>query len=197
MRSLSTADLLRDPDLLTRQLRAGDGTPFAARLLRSDDDDALGVYFDGLSEATRGVYGPHPFSSDHARLLCAEIDRTSLLTFLAIVDDEVTAYFLLQLGVRDGDRKRYAEHGPPLVDDDTCTFAPSVADAFQERGVGSAMMPLVLGTARQLGRRCIVLWGGVRGDNPRARHFYEKFGFRHVGHFSAGGLDNHDMILDL
>jgi ribosomal protein S18 acetylase RimI-like enzyme len=39
--------------------------------------------------------------------------------------------------------------------------------------------------------------GGVRDDNPRARHFYEKFGFVRVGGFVAGGVDNHDMILDL
>jgi len=37
----------------------------------------------------------------------------------------------------------------------------------------------------------------VRDDNPRARHFYEKFGFEPIRGFFSGGVDNHDMILHL
>jgi GNAT superfamily N-acetyltransferase len=72
-----------------------------------------------------------------------------------------------------------------------------IADAWQEHGLGSAMIPVITEAARQVGRRQIVLMGGVRDDNPRARHFYEKFGFVRVGGFVAGGVDNHDMILQL
>lgn len=196
--ALTAGDLHDDPDRLTRHLTAGDGTPFTARLLRAADAGALGAYFDGLSARTRAVYGPHPLDAQHARVLCADIDDGQYLRFLAVVDGgQVVAYFLLQLGVRDGDRRRYDEHGPALVDAETGTFAPCVADAFQERGLGSALMPHVLAAARQCGRRRVVLWGGVRGDNPRAQHFYAKFGFRRVGDFAAGGVNNCDMVLDL
>lgn len=200
---LRTADLHRDPDLLTRRLLAGDGTPFTARLLRAGDAEALGTCFDGLSSATRRVYGPHPLDAAHARLLCADLDYGQYLRFLAVVqppagpDGAVVAYFVLQLGVRDGDRRRYDAHGPGLVDAETGTFAPCVADAFQGRGLGSALLPHVLDAARACGRRRVVLWGGVRDDNPRARHFYAKFGFRAVGRFAAGGVDNCDMFLEL
>ncbi|MEE2831491.1 MAG: GNAT family N-acetyltransferase, partial [Candidatus Latescibacterota bacterium] len=96
-----------------------------------------------------------------------------------------------------GDRKRYVDHGHPLIGDECCTFAPCVADAWQQRGLGSALFPHVAACLRRLGRRRLLLWGGVRSDNPRAQHFYRKFGFRHVGDFAAGGVDSLDMVLDL
>lgn len=230
---MTAADLRGNPDLVTRSLRASDCTPFTGRLLRAGDAVALGRYFDGLSAATRRVYGPHPLNADCARQLCAEIDFGRALRFLAVLDPEdlrwqgatvaaappdgpepvavrrregacespresvVVGYFILELGVRAGDGERFGLHGIPLTADQTCTFAPSVGDAFQGRGLGSALMPLVLETARQLSRRRVILMGGVRADNPRARHFYAKFGFRPVGDFEAGGVDNCDMVLEL
>jgi GNAT superfamily N-acetyltransferase len=110
---------------------------------------------------------------------------------------EVVGYFLIQPGLRDDDRERYVGHGHPLVEDECCTFAPCVTDAWQQRGLGSALFPHVAACVRRLGRRHLVLWGGVRGDNPRAVHFYRKFGFRPVGDFAAGGVTNLDMVLDL
>lgn len=73
-----------------------------------------------------------------------------------------------------------------------------MADAYQSRGVGSAMMPSILETVRRLGYRRMVLSGGTRAENHRAIRFYEKNGFRKVGDFKSGGdIDNHDMILEL
>ena len=82
-----------------------------------------------------------------------------------------------RVGSRRRDARRYAGYNHPLEAAECCTFAPSVADAYLSRGIGSTLMPLVVEAAHRLGRRKIVLWGGVRGDNPRARHFYRKFGF--------------------
>ena len=184
--------------LPTAQLQTGDGSRFVARPLLATDAESLGVYFDNLSESVRGMYGPHPLNTEHARILCDELDHTKLLPFLAIMESgEIGAYFLVHIGVRDGDRKRYIEHGHPLVEHECCTLAPCVADAWQELGLGSAMLPHVTSSIKRLGRQRLVLWGGVRGDNPRAQHFYRKFGFRHVGDFAAGGVNNLDMVLDL
>lgn len=226
---LSIDQVAREPSQLTTGLRAGDGSPFSARVLLATDADALGRYFDGLSQSVRSMYGPHPLNAEHAAVLCASIDYRVLLPFLALVypdpqdlpsqdaapggtpkeefsgavcrgtrkRQDVVGYFLVQLGLRDGDRKRYVDHGHPLIGDECCTFAPCVADAWQQRGLGSALFPHVTACLRRLGRRRFLLWGGVRSDNPRAQHFYRKFGFRHVGDFAAGGVDNLDMVLDL
>ena len=89
-----------------------------------------------------------------------------------------------------------------LDPDTTCTFAPVVADAYQSRGVGSALIPGVLDAARRLGFHHMVLSGGTRTANHRAIRFYTKAGFRKVGEFETQGqngttIGNQDMILDL
>lgn len=195
--ALTIEDVTRDPGQLTAPLLTGDGDAFTARVLSAEDAGPLGRYFDGLGPSVRGVYGPHPLNSEHATALCAELDYSHLLPFVAVHDDNIIGYFLVQIGLRDGDRQRYIDHGHALVDAACCTFAPCVADAWQERGLGSALFPHVAQSLRRLRRQRLVLWGGVRGDNPRAQHFYRKFGFRHVGNFKVRDLDNLDMVLDL
>jgi len=195
--ALTIEDVTREPGQLTAQLLTGDGDAFTARVLRAEDAAALGRYFDGLGPSVRGVYGPHPLNSAHATVLCAELDYRQLLPFVALHGDDIIGYFLVQIGLRDDDRQRYIDHGHALIDEACCTFAPCVADAWQERGLGSALFPHVALALRRLGRQRLVLWGGVRGDNPRAQHFYRKFGFGHVGNFKVRDLDNLDMVLDL
>lgn len=72
------------------------------------------------------------------------------------------------------------------------------ADDLQDRGLGTLALPRVEEAARLLGRRRIILWGGVRADNPRAIRYYEKNGFRTVGAFAeTDGSLSLDMMLDL
>ncbi len=169
-------------------------------MVRQEDAPILGRYFEGLSEATRQRFGPHPFTVAEAQKLCAEIDYARLLRLIAVTGDSgqerVIAYFILTLPVRDSERNRYTAYGIGLEDGRDCTFAPSVADAYQDRGLGSALMPRILDLARRLGFRRMVLQGGTQAANLRGIHFYEKFGFRRVGSFQTK-VDNHDMMLTL
>ena len=102
------------------------------------------------------------------------------------------------LGVGEDDVARYSQVGILLQSATDCTLAPSIADAYLNKGTGSIVMQHVLETARRLGKQRMVLMGGVQATNDRAKHFYEKHGFRWVGDFeSPSGFNNHDMILDL
>ena len=189
-------------DPLTATVADRQGQTFRVRPLQTSDAASFGLFLDGLTAATRGVYGPHPLNADHARILCEEIDPGRCLRFIALGPisenpDQVAAYMILDLGVRDSDAGRYTEVGVSLDPVTTATFAPVVGDAWQEHGLGSAMMQVVIDAARHAGRTQIILMGGVRDDNPRARHFYTKAGFERVRGFFAGGVDNHDMILRL
>ena len=178
----------------------------ALRPLVAEDAQRLGAYLVGLSEDTRRRYAPHPFDQATADVLCANVDYGDTIRMLATLSppdapggqEQVIAYFILQLSVKDGDRDRYKKLGITLDSESDCMLAPSVADAFQDQGVGSLMMAHLLTVARRLGRKRMVLMGGVRGMNERAIHFYRKHGFRTVGTFDwpAGHL-NYDMILDL
>tara|TARA_Y100001968_G_scaffold303311_1_gene317379 strand:+ start:464 stop:706 length:243 start_codon:yes stop_codon:yes gene_type:complete len=55
------------------------------------------------------------------------------------------------------------------------------------------LLPLL----RRLERRRLAHVGGVRRDNPRANHFYEKFGFAKVGELRSRDVVSFDMIAAL
>ena len=191
----------QQPDLVSsRQVLAPDQAVYFSPL-RRHQAAALGAYFTGLSPASRRVYGPHPFDQETADAFCAQLDSARTLRMLAWAREgdaeRIAAYFIAELGVRAGDRQRYDGLGLELHDQTDCTLAPSVADAYQSRGLGSLMMRHLLGLLPRMGRQRLLLWGGVRADNPRAVHFYRKFGFRPVGEFEAGGTNNYDMIAEL
>ncbi|NKB72420.1 MAG: GNAT family N-acetyltransferase [Candidatus Latescibacteria bacterium] len=189
------------PDQIAAEKVLASGQAVSLRPLQADQAAALGAYFTALSPASRRVYGPHPFEQETADDFCAQLDSARTLRLLAWTDvgggEEVVAYFIVELGVRQGDRQRYDKLGLELDENTDCTLAPSVVDAYQSQGLGSLMMVHLLEVLPRLGRRRLLLWGGVRADNPRAVHFYRKFGFRPVGEFAAGGTNNYDMIVDL
>jgi GNAT superfamily N-acetyltransferase len=200
MKVLTTQAIARNPEGITEALILPSGERIVFRALRAEDGLLLGRYFEGLSQETRRRFAPHPFTMEEAHKLCADIDYQHILRLIAVRDPEerpdIIAYFILTLGVRKGEEHRYEARGMPLESDLDCTLAPSVADVYQNQGVGSILMPKVLSLARRLGRKRVVLSGGTQATNHRAIHFYEKFGFRKVGRF-ATQIENYDMMLDL
>ena len=190
-------ELQRNPQASNQPIVLRDGTRLDTRLHRSTDGQRLAHYFTHLSEATRRVYGPHPFTAEQAHAFCRDVNYADTLRFLALDGERIVAYFILRLGILDSDFERYALRNQRLNDHTDCTLAPSVADDYQERGVGSALFLLLSQLAERLDRKRVVLWGGVRADNPRAVHFYEKFGFVEWGQFKTKDTNNYDMLLEL
>jgi GNAT superfamily N-acetyltransferase len=84
----------------------------------------------------------------------------------------------------------------PLDDATDATIAPVVADAHQNSGFGSLVMLHLMPWLRRLGKRRMVLLGGVRQHNARAIRFYQKWGFRPVGTFTTSA-PNIDMVAEL
>jgi len=191
---------LSTPAFMGASARLRSGEPITLRPLQPDDAIRLGDYFRSLSAETRARYGPHPFDQETANAICARIATDDVLRITAIVaqdaDTRIIGYFLLKRGVWEGDSKRYEALGIPLASATDCTLAPSVSDDYQNLGLGSILMGHVLQIARRIGRKRMVLWGGVQATNSRAVHFYTKAGFRKVGEF-FNDKPNLDMILDL
>ena len=167
------------------------------RPLSAGDRAWLGAYFAGLSQTTRGFYGPHLFDQATADKICDEICHADILRMIATIEEDgrtrIAAYFLLMFGIREDDRGRYEKLGISLDKATDCTLAPSVADDYQNTGVGSLVIAHLVDIFQQCGRKRIVLWGGVQERNARGVHFYKKFGFRKVGEFMAK-INNYDMI---
>ena len=198
---MKPGDIDSHPAPFSKEIRLSSGQPALLRPLCRSDAPRLGQYFLGLSAATRRVYGPHAFDQETADQICATLDSGQALRLLATHGageaEEIIGYFILVFGVHEGDRKRYEGLGIGLDAQGDCTLAPSVADAYQSAGLGSQMLEHLRWIARSCGRQRMVLWGGVRQDNPRAVHFYRKFGFEEKGEFAAGGVNNYDMIAPL
>ena len=111
---------------------------------------------------------------------------------------QVIGYFLVYFGVGEGTSERYQRRGMALDPRTDCEVAPSVADAYQDQGLGTVLMQELFRIAREQGRRRAVLMGGTMATNSRAIHFYQKLGFRKVGEFEAPpGRYNHDMVVEL
>lgn len=108
----------------------------------------------------------------------------------------IIAYFLLTFGPGMGEKERFARLGIHLDEKSDCLVAASVADEYQNPGLGSRLFRHVLDVARRCRMKRAILQGGVRSINHRAIHFYEKHGFRKVGQFNNRG-NNYDMLLEL
>jgi RimJ/RimL family protein N-acetyltransferase len=198
--NLTLASVFEHPQTVTYQVGLREGESMVLRPLQPDDVSALASFLEGLSPQTRhfSIFASYDWAM--AQALCDAINRYDKLRFVVEIAErgEVAALFEFSFDLPERDLQRYAEHGVTLNAVHTCRWGPTIADAYQNRGLGSRTFPYMVETARRFGRRRIILWGGVLADNARAIHFYEKQGFRHVGLFKTDDdLLCIDMVLDL
>jgi len=162
------------------------------RRLNSNDLDNLFDYLQNLSLETKRRFGPHPF------------DRQSIFDFYlsdthkgyvvhTMEPDEIIAYAIIKIGFLEHDCTRLQSYGLTLDYKTDCTFAPSVADAWQSCGVGNTLFQFILSEVLTMGIERIILWGGVQCDNERAVNYYKRNGFKTLGQFTHNG-ENYDMI---
>ncbi len=199
---LTFDELHANPHLAAAEFRLRSGETGLIRPLAASDGQRLGGYFTSLSAETRRRFGPHGLDQQTADDLCADIDVSQVLRMVAVLRgpsaEDVIAYFILMFGVTRWERERYAGQGITLEDARDCTLAPSVADAYQNVGLGGIVFSHVAAIARRLGRARMVLLGGTQVTNARAVHFYVKQGFRTIGAFEyPDGVGNYDMLLEL
>lgn len=169
---------------------------FLIRLLQPTDSDALYQYLSvSLSGVSKRRYGPHPFDKETIDSICAGLPGDTRRYIAIGSNNRITAYMLIKKGMTDDDRARLQMKNMYYDLEKVCTFAPSVADAFQNSGLGSSMYDYIeKDIIENTSCQYILLWGGVQTANDIAVHFYEKKGFQHIGTFWHDGKDNYDMI---
>jgi GNAT superfamily N-acetyltransferase len=176
-------------------VKAKNNRQILLRRLNSADLDSLFKYLQNLSPETKSRFGPHPFD----RAAIQEFYGDPVHRGYLAVDpetSEIVAYSIIRQGFLEHDSDRLISYG--LVPDHRtdCTFAPSVADAWQSCGIGNLLFHFILDEFGKTDINRIILWGGVQAGNEKAVKFYEKNGFRTLGQFSHNG-NNYDMTLDL
>ncbi len=166
------------------------------RELVSTDLHALYQYLQQLSDETKKRFGPHLFDMDALMHLYAT--DAGLTAYIAedTTLSSIIAYSLLKNGCLPHDIERLQSYGQPIDDDTCCTFAPSVADNWQSKGIGKLLFHHIVTELKSRGIKKIILWGGVQASNKKAVNFYQKMGFQTLGTFEYNGT-NFDMVLYL
>lgn len=131
--------------------------------LRTTDADLLYAFFQTLGKQTRFWFRPHtPWTYAVARDLAAQADGPDVIRFLVLAE-------------RGGQQEPAGYGFFENLQSARPVLGIAVADAYQEKGLGQAIMRHLKEVARHLGKRRIVLT--VDGDNLRAQHVYAKMGF--------------------
>lgn len=189
----------QNPDLFTHILSLPSGEQFIFRPLRKNDTNNLTQFLEGLSVETRKFSTFSSYDVVTAKEFCETINKYDKLRFvLETTSGNIAGLFELSFGIPKSDMERFKEHGISLNEHTDCRFGPTLADNYQQKGLGSLIMPYITGIARKFGKKRITLYGGVLVDNTRAISFYEKYEFHKVGKFNNS--DNNqvmDMLLNL
>lgn len=172
------------------QIRDAD---IAVRLIEASDTALLYQYLQNLSAETVKRFQPHPFDFSTVENICRNCAEENIFRFVAVANGEIIAYMLFKKGWVDEDRSRYMQRGQFFNEHKLITFAPSVADAWQNCGLGSAMYQQIEKQLQKAGYETIVLWGGVQALNNRAVHYYEKSNYQHLGSYYWNEMNNYDM----
>ncbi len=174
------------------------GTELILRPLLATDSSKLASFLQNLSSQTRHFYNLDSYDLKMAANMCKSIDKYDKLRFVAHYKNkkEIIALLEFSLDIPPNDFKRYQGYGITLTDSDI-RFGPCIADNYQNEGIGTRLFPFIKDVARQFGKNRIILWGGVMVENSKALHFYQKLGFRQVGHFRNESGENVDMILEI
>ncbi|WP_407520518.1 GNAT family N-acetyltransferase [Lacibacter sp. MH-610] len=174
------------------QAALSNGKIITVRTFQLQDCTALSRYLNQLSDATKQRFAPHDFDEQSIEQLYQ--NPSSYIGFLALDNNEtIIAYAVVKIGHLSYEVDRLAAYGlqpHPLTD---AVLAPSVADAWQGSGIGSAMMQHIKEQLLKFGIQRIFLWGGVQATNVQAINFYGKHQFTQLGVFEYKG-SNIDMV---
>lgn len=168
------------------------------RLLKLSDEENIFQYLLHLSAESRSRFGPHPFDRETVKTICSNLPGdTRRYVTVQQSTGYILAYFLVKQGMIEFDRQRYAGRDQYFPEATTVTFAPSVADAWQSTGLGTAMNSFIESELKVMGIQHIVLWGGVQATNEKAVNYYKKIGYQYLASFWHNEKDNYDMMKTL
>lgn len=163
------------------------------RKLQSSDYDALLSYLHHLSAETKSRFGPHAFDAASVIQFYNSPGTTGFVA-TALNSQPIIAYSIIKEGLLHHDRERLNRYQYPGIENNCCTYAPSVADDWQGKGIGKLLFDHIRNHCVEKKINKIILWGGVQCTNEKALHFYDKLGFITLGQFEYNGL-NQDMLL--
>ena len=180
-------------------IKTEEGGEFVLRPLTQEDERVLGDFFEDLSADTKAQFSLHPLTRAAASHLCLHTAQSATRVYLVCDARHVIGYFALNFTGFQQEIARFAAHGIALAPGCDSLFALCIADDYQNRGIASAVMSILINEAKSQAVRRIILVGGTQVSNDQARAFYQKLGFQEYGAFytAHNNANNIDMMLSL
>jgi len=195
---LTLADVAAHPGDFYRTVTLSSGETLTFRPLLPDDITRLAEFLADLAPQTRAFSTFPSYDLTTAQEMCTAIARYDKLRLVATAAERIVALFELSFDLTATDVARYHSYDIPLDKATDCRFGPTIADEYQNRGLGSRLLPYVFDLARSFGQRRMILWGGVMAHNHRAIHHYQKHGFQIAGTFHKdANIVCYDMIVHI
>lgn len=169
--------------------------PVELRRFTAQDLGHLLTYLQQLGPGTAKRFQPHSYQEKQVVEFYSNPEHEAWIS-VDMATQKIIAYTVLKKGYLHHDYPRLQQYGVDISYDHCYTIAPSVTDEWQSTGVGQLLFDFILSEIKTRDAKQIILWGGVQTDNIKAVRFYEKNGFRSLGHFQYNGL-NEDMLLPL
>lgn len=172
------------------------GQPILIRRFSLDDAAHLSAYLLGLSAATQQRFAPHGYAANAIQAFYQQDPRLGALIAIDTKQEAIIGYVAFRQEAFEHDLQRYTTYTDLPAATQCMNYAPSVADAWQGKGLGKLLLHQTIELAKSAGMQALVLWGGVQCDNEQAIHYYRKNGFIELGSFMHQGC-NLDMCLPL
>ncbi|MBN2181790.1 MAG: GNAT family N-acetyltransferase [Sedimentisphaerales bacterium] len=165
-------------------------------MIEQKDGLALGYFFGLLSDETKSRFAPHPLTPEYAKRLCINESGDTAERFVLECDRKIIGYFILEYVMSVHEANRYRQFGVNLKSNQDILFAPCILDEYQNKGLASQVMMILIQHAKEKRMRSIVLMGGTQETNIIAKKLYEKYGFKKYGGYQTD-IYNIDMRLEL
>jgi diamine N-acetyltransferase len=169
---------------------------FVFKPFQKSNTEALVQYLSGLSNESANRFGPHKYDTQSVLDFYSTPEKINGFLVFDGANAEIIGYAIIKTGFLEHDKARLESYGLILNNKTDCTFAPSVTDKWQGKGVGESMFLHIVKELEKQGITRVILWGGVQAGNERAIRYYTKLGFKVLGKFEYFGL-NYDMIFEI
>ena len=147
--------------MVRARFRMPDGTSLLVRPVGEDDIPRLQAFEKELSEESRNLFTPHPYDDCTLEKVVQRAQEGQDRVYVALAEGRVIGYFFLW----------HMDQPVPIL-------GIGIVDSYQNQGLGTRFMRLLIEDARGAGRHGIDLT--TMQQNDRAFNLYQKVGFDYV-----------------
>lgn len=164
---ISVDDHRRAAEQITTEVRLHDGTRVVTRPIRTEDVALERRFIEALSPAARR----------YRFLETMRSPSDALLNLMTNINPATDVAYVAVLGADAAEVEIGVGRFSALADGRNCEFAVTVADEWQNKGLGTFLMERLIAVARARGIH--TMFSSDASDNTRMRQFAEHLHFHH------------------